>query len=116
MVLVKNLNAAIAEAAEPTAWEAAISEFTTDWNYLVDLYWDEHKLPDECDIDKFYLSEDEAEDMIVSSIKSCVALLNMKNDIDKFAKHLSEKDRKLSEEDKEDFYKVMHNFFKSIGV
>ena len=75
----KNLNAAIAEAAEPTAWEAAISEFTTDWNYLVDLYWDEHELPEECDIDKFYLSEDEAEDMIVSSIKSCVALLHVKN-------------------------------------
>ena len=112
----KNLNAASTEAAKPTAWESTISEFVANWNYLIDLYWDEHELPEDCDISKFYLSEDEAEDMVVSSIKSCVALLHVKSDINKFAKHLSDKDRKLSEDDREDFYKVMHNFFKTIGI
>lgn len=107
------LNAAIEATAEPTDWEKGIADLVDDWNYMIDLYAEEH--PDETnswELTDLYMAPKAMEDLVKASIDAYHMADNIVNDLNKFTKYIE--DNNLN--GKDEFKQVMREFFKQIGV
>ena len=107
------LNAAIEATAKPTEWEKGIADLIDDWNYMIDLYVEEH--PDETnswEITDLYMTPKAMEDLVKASIDAYRMADNIVNDLNKFTKYIE--DNNLN--GKDEFKQVMREFFKQIGV
>lgn len=107
------LNAAIEATAKPTEWEKGIADLIDDWNYMIDLYVEEH--PDETnswEITDLYMTPKAMEDLVKASIDAYHMADNIVNDLNKFTKYIE--DNNLN--GKDEFKQVMREFFKQIGV
>ena len=107
------LNAAIEATAQPTEWEKGIADLVDDWNYMIDLYIEEH--PDETkdwDLGILYIGPKTMEDLIMASLDSYRMADNLVNSLNQFKKRIRENELN----DKDEFKSVMRDFFKEIGL
>ena len=107
------LNAAIEATTQPTEWEKGIADLVDDWNYMIDLYVEEH--PDETkdwDLGILHIGAKTMEDLIMASLDSYRMADNLVNSLNQFKKRI--KENELNEKD--DFKDVMRDFFKEIGL
>ena len=80
----EQLNAAIEATAKPTEWEKGIADLIDDWNYMIDLYVEEH--PDETnswEITDLYMTPKAMEDLVKASIDAYRMADNIVNDLNK---------------------------------
>lgn len=107
------LNAAIEATARPTEWEKGVADLVDDWNYMIDLYAEEH--PDETkdwELTDLYMEPKGMEELVKASIDAYRMADNIVNDLNRFSKYLE--DNKLN--GKDEFKSVMRDFFKQIGL
>ena len=84
-----------------------------DWNYMIDLYAEEH--PDETkdwELTDLYMEPKGMEELVKASIDAYRMADNIVNDLNRFSKYLE--DNKLN--GKDEFKSVMRDFFKQIGL
>ena len=107
------LNAAIEATTHPTEWEKGIADLVDDWNYMIDLYAEEHADETETwELTDLYITPQAMEELVISSIKAYKMADNIVNDLNKFTKYIE--DNNLN--GKDEFKQVMREFFKQIGV
>ena len=98
---------------EPTEWEKGVADLVDDWNYMIDLYIDEH--PEETkdwDLPTLYITPEMMESLIEASLDAYRMADSIVNNLDKFMSYT----KKHETNSEEGFRKVMRDFFKEIGV
>ncbi len=123
----KNLNAAI-DAAKPTPMEMAGEELAKAWNRMVDIYLEDHDVPEYLDDkDDLYVSAETATHLFEESMNLLNKLTPLWGLIEELGKPEEPKPCKCeknppvlkntdAENEFDDFDEAMKKFLKSIGV
>ena len=107
------LNAAIAATAEPTEWEKGLADLVDDWNYMIDLYVENHK--DETkgwESTDIYMTHEAMEEMLMAAIDGYKMADTIVADVNKWVKDIE----KYHTNEDIDFKRAMQKFFKEIGL